>query len=69
MLQVPRVGGVMGDVPKKLDAIRRTRAEVLADERKWVLNPETGELVPEPLPEERPEDRPRPVPVAVQTFD
>ncbi len=59
----------MGDAPKKLDAIRRTRAEVLADERQWSLNPETGELVPGELPGEDPEARPRPVPVALQTTD
>lgn len=59
----------MGDAPRKLDAIERTRAEVLADARKWTLNPRTRELEPEALPDEKPQDRPRPVQVPLATDD
>jgi N-acyl-L-homoserine lactone synthetase len=59
----------MGQAPKIIEEIRRTRKQVLEDERQWKLNPETGELEAEELPGEDAQARPQPVQVPRQTTD
>ncbi len=59
----------MGEAPKIIEGIRRSRAQVQEDERQWHLDADTGELKPEAVPDEVPEVRPQPIRVARQTFD
>lgn len=57
----------MGQAPKIIDGIKRTRQQVIDDERQFTLN--QGVLDPEPDPREVPEVRPQPVRVPRQTTD
>jgi hypothetical protein len=59
----------MGDAPKIIEEIRRTREQVREEERQWALDPTKGELQAEEDPTEDPRLRPQPVQVAQQTFD
>jgi hypothetical protein len=59
----------MGEAPKIIEELRRTREQIRESERDWFLDPATGELKPEEDPTEDPQVRPKPVRVARQTFD
>lgn len=59
----------MGDAPKIIEELRRTREQIQEDERQWHLDTAAGELTPDEDPTEDPRLRPQPVRVARQTSD
>ena len=57
----------MGQAPKIIEGIRRSREQIREDERRWELD--AGEVKPVEDPDEDPRLQPHPVRVAIQTFD